>query len=316
MRMAGLAIAVAWCVACTGTAAPPPATASAPATGRASPTSSSAAVASPRPIGKGRLETRSFVSAALHRTMQYYAYLPGGYDDSAAVRYPVAYLLHGGGGSNREWIENGVTDTADRLMASGAIPQFIIVLPQGDQEYWVDHVVDRATGANGEKWGTYAAREVVPEIDKTFHTVARPQGRAIGGLSMGGHGAMQLSINFPGIWSAVGAHSPALRPLGDAPTYMGTTVLQFAERDPLQLIHSHPDIARTLKYWIDTAQLDPWVLETTALHEQLVADGIAHQWSSDPGGHDTPYWSSHMEAYLRFYADSLCRDRSSCPVGP
>jgi len=313
MRSAALALAVVWGVACTGTGAPPTTT-EAVASARPSPIAGPST--SSRPVGKGHLETRSFVSAVLRRTMQYYIYLPGGYDDGAPVRYPVAYLLHGGGGSNREWIENGALDTADRLMGSGAIPPFIIVLPQGDQEYWVDHVVDRTTGANGEKWGTYTAREVVPEIDKSFRTVAKLQGRAIGGLSMGGHGAMQLSINFPGTWSAVGAHSPSLRPLGDAPTYLGTTALQFAERDPLQLIRTHPDVARTLRYWIDSAQLDPWIVQATALHEQLLADGIVHEWSSDPGGHDTPYWSSHMDAYLRFYAGALCRDRASCPANP
>jgi len=310
MRAAGLALTVAWSVACTGTP-PPPAP---PATGSASPIAGPST--SPRPIGKGRLEMRSVTSAVLRRTLPYFVYLPGGYDDSAAARYPVTYLLHGGGGSNREWIDSGVIDTADRLMGSGTIPPFIIVLPQGDQEYWVDHVVDRATGANGEKWGTYTAREVVPEIDRRFRTVAKPQGRAIGGLSMGGHGAMQLSINFPGTWSAVGAHGPALRPLGDAPTYLGTTALSFAERDPLQLIRTHPDVARTLTYWIDSPQLDPWIVEATALHEQLLADGIAHEWTSDPGGHDAQYWGAHMEAYLRFYAGALCRDRASCPTAP
>ncbi len=316
MRTAGLTLAVACGVACAGTGVAPAMTAPTPATARASPVSSAGAAASPRPIGKGRVEMRSVASAVLRRTLPYFVYLPGGYDDGAGARYPVAYLLHGGSGSNREWIDYGVIDTADRLMGSGAIPPFVIVLPQGDQEYWVDHVVDRATGANGEKWGTYTAREVVPEIDKRFRTVAKPQGRAIGGLSLGGHAAMQLSINFPGTWSAVGAHSPALRPLGDAPTYLGTSALQFAERDPLQLIRTHPDIARTLTYWIDSAQLDPWIVEATALHEQLVADGVAHEWSSDPGGHDAQYWSAHMEAYLRFYAGALCRDRASCPSGP
>src|SRR5207249_1888463 len=140
----------------------------------------------------------------------------------------------------------------------GAIAPFIIVLPQGDQEYWVDHVIDARTGANGEKWGTYTAKEVVPLIDARFRTLARADARAVGGLSMGGHGAMQLALNFPGIWGAIGAHSPSLRPEGDAPTYLGHGA-EFAARDPLSLTKARPELARDYAWWVDSGDVDPWV---------------------------------------------------------
>src|SRR4029077_16819667 len=112
--------------------------------------SSPAASATARGSGKGRVEKSTFRSSALNRTMQYWIYLPGGYDANSSVRYPTAYLLHGGGGDIGEWASYGVFDTADRLMGNGSIPPFIIVLPEGDQEYWVDHVIDKRTVANGE----------------------------------------------------------------------------------------------------------------------------------------------------------------------
>ncbi len=247
--------------------------------------------------------------------MPFTVYLPPGYDSERSRNFPAAYLLHGGGGTNSEWVDYGLLEAADRLMGDGSIPPFIIVLPQGDQEYWVDHVVDRAIGANGEKWGTYTAREVVPEIDKRFRTIAKAESRAIGGLSMGGHGAMQLSLNFPGIWSVIGAHSPALRPFGDAPTYLGAGA-EFAARDPLALIKARPDLARTYTWWIDLGDADPWRVPATAIHDQLTALGITHEWRVFPGGHDLAYWSSHVEDYLRYYAGALCRERATCPPSP
>lgn len=325
MRALGLALALVLGSACVVSANPAP-TAPAPAAPSASASVAPSPTAPPSPSGarpapKGRLESHTFVSTVLStvpgrgRTMPYLAYLPPGYDRNPNARYPVVFLLHGGGGTNTEWADYGLVDAADRLMGSGAIAPLIVVLPQGDQEYWVDHVVDRAVGANGEPWGTYTAREVVAEIDRRFRTIARPAGRAIGGLSMGAHGALQLSLNFPGVWSVVGAHSPALRPFGDAPTFLGAGA-EFAARDPFALMQSKVGVARTLEYWIDNAESDPWFTRSAALHAELLALGIAHEWHASPGGHDAAYWGGHLEEYLRYYAGALCRERAACPSGP
>ncbi len=297
---------------------PPPVTTAPAVTVTPSATATAATLApntaspSPRAVGKGRLEKSTFRSTALGRTMEYWIYLPGGYDANPSVRYATAYLLHGSGGFISEWADYGVFETADRLMGSGTIPPFIIVLPEGDQEYWVDHVIDKRTGANGEKWGTYTAKEVVPTIDAKYRTIPRASARAIGGLSMGGHGAMQLSLNFPGIWSAIGVHSPALRPEGDAPTYLGFGA-DFAARDPLALIKAKPDLARQYAWWIDTGDLDIWRVQTGVLHDTLTQLGIAHNWNPFSGGHELAYWAAHMEEYVRYYARSLCPTTASCP---
>ncbi|TMC69794.1 MAG: hypothetical protein E6J13_10525 [Chloroflexi bacterium] len=239
----------------------------------------------------------SFPSAVLGRTMPYSIYLPADYDADPTVRFPTLYLLHGAGGSNQEWIAYGVVTAADRLIAAGTIAPLLIVFPQGDQEYWVDQV-------GGQRWGTYVAREVVPEIDARYRTRASPSGRAIGGLSMGAHGAMQLALNFPGIWTVVGAHSPSLRPEGDAPSFLGRGA-DFAARDPLALITAKPELARTYSWWIDSGDADPWVREAAAIHTELSSLGIANEWHSYPGDHSASYWSAHIPDYLAYYARAL-----------
>ena len=268
--------------------------------------------ATPRPPGPlpvGRVEKGTFRSSVLNRTMPFTVYLPPGYDTHPAARYPTLYLLHGGGGTNTEWADYGALDVADRLMGSGEIPPFIIVLPQGDQEYWVDHITSRID--NGEKWGTYTAREVVPEIDRRYRTMGRQDERAIGGLSMGAHAAIQLPMNFPGIWSVIGSHSPSIRPEGDAPSYLGRGA-EYAARDPLSLIRAKPELARTYTWWIDSGEVDPWVVQATAIHTELERQGIAHEWHPFPGDHALDYWSAHMVEYLRYYAGALCRTKTTC----
>ena len=258
--------------------------------------------ASPSPLGVGRVVTGSFHSSALNRTMPYAVYLPPGYDADPSARFPTLYMLHGGGGSNQEWVDYGLLKAADQLMGDRTIPQFIIALPQGDQEYWVDHITSQID--NGEKWGTYLAKEVVPQIDGHFRTYGAADERAIGGLSMGGHGAMQLPMNFPGIWSVIGAHSPSLRPEGDAPTYLGRGA-EFAARDPLLLITAKPDLARTYTWWIDAGDVDPWRAESEAIHNKLDSLGIANEWHPYVGDHSGVYWGAHVADYLAYYGRTL-----------
>ena len=305
-RLLIVALLLAACGGNTGAASPVPTPAPTATVVTASPTA--AASVSLAPLGKGRVEKGTFHSNALNRTMQYVVYLPPGYDANTSARYPVAYLLHGGGGDIMEWPSYGLFDVADRLMGDRAVPPFIVVLPEGDQEYWVDHVIDKRTGANGEKWGTYTAKEVVPTIDSRFRTLARQDARAIGGLSMGGHGAMQLSLNFPGIWSAIGAHSPALRPEGDAPTYLGFGA-DFAARDPLALIMAKPDLAKTYTWYVDSGEVDPWRAQAGTIADELAQLGIPREWHPNPGDHSAQYWSAHMEEYVRYYARVLCGTR-------
>jgi len=113
-----------------------------------------AAVVTATDPGPGQVVQSTFYSAALNRTMTYVAYLPPGYDANSSTRYPTLYMLHGGSGYVTEWVDYGLLKSADTLMRDGTIAPMIVVLPEGDQEYWVDHVVSAKTGANGEKWGT------------------------------------------------------------------------------------------------------------------------------------------------------------------
>src|SRR5207248_8112965 len=147
--------------------ATPAATTATPAATTATPAAPAApgATATPAPT-PSRVESDTFFSPALGQTMPYFIYLPSGYDSSSTTRYPVLYMLHGAGGSNTEWEGYGLFGTADQLIGSGAIAPLIIVLPQGDQAFWMDH----ANG--GPKWGTYTAHDVVGEIDGHFRTLA------------------------------------------------------------------------------------------------------------------------------------------------
>lgn len=252
------------------------------------------------------VERHTFASAALGRAMPYYVYLPPGYEE-AALRYPVLYMLHGMGGSYEEWRSFGIFDIADRMIRSGEIEPVVIVLPQGDRAYWVDH----ANG--GQAWGRYTATDVVAEIDGRYRTLTDASSRAIGGLSMGAHGALQLALNYPGTFGVVGAHSLVLRRPDTAPAYFGGPA-DYAKRDPMTLVKAKADVARSVSLWIDIGEQDPW--SPLARQFNAVLDGlqIRHEWRIGPGDHSAAYWSGNLPRYLRYYDSAIARGRTWLPA--
>lgn len=256
----------------------------------------------PAPPSASRVEAGTVDSLILDRTMPYTVYVPPGYDTDPKRRYPTLYLLHGMDGSHRQWLDLGAAATADQLLATHEIPGFIIVMPEGERGYWMD----QASG--GPRWGSYVADEVVGTIDARYRTIARREGRAIGGISMGGHGALQLAMNHPDQFAAVGAHSPALRHEGDAMPYFGRG-RDFASRDPISLVTSRPEVARRFAIWIDIGDRNRWAPGAEALHRDLERLGVPHRWSEPAGDHASAYWTANLPDYLRFYGGAFAPTR-------
>ncbi len=239
----------------------------------------------------------TFASTTLGWEEPYLIFLPPDYDAEPERRYPVLYMLHGMGGTYAEWHDYGLFAWAERLMENDALPPFLIVLPQGDYSYWVDH-------QDGPAWGTYVVRDLLAEIDGHYRTIPDAAHRAIGGLSMGGHGALQLALTHPGLFGIVGAHSPTLRRHDDAPAYFGDDAW-FTAHDPVSLTRDYPEAARALTVFLDVGAGDVWLEAVTAYHDLLTKTGFAHVWRAFPGGHESGYWAANVVEYLRFYGAAL-----------
>jgi enterochelin esterase-like enzyme len=249
----------------------------------------------------GTWADRSFYSQALGRAMPYRVYLPPGYESPirASQRYPVIYLLHGMGGRYDEWSGYGVEEVANQLLAGGRFAHVILVMPQGGLGYWMNQ-------DGGTPWADYVAHDLVGHVDATYRTLAEREARAIGGLSMGAHGAVQLALNYPALFGVVGAHSPSIRSRETAPAYFGNES-GFARRDPVTLVHD-AQLADPPAIWIDAGETDFWKAGAEALHQALAARGWAHEWHVYPGEHDGWYWGDHLWEYLPYYSTAFARN--------
>lgn len=223
--------------------------------------------------------------------------LPPDYDASSR-RYPTLYLLHGVAGDSSEWQSIGILEAADRMIRAGEIDPFIIVLPNGGANYWVNHY-------SGARWADYVVNDVVAQVDRDYRTVNAPLGRAIGGLSMGGEGALRLALTNPQMFGTAAAHSPSLR----------TAFSQFApELQPIfgdeeywrtvtplwQVVDT--DAAYRLNIALDVGEDDPWRQNVELLHERMVARAIPHRFDVLPGEHAAEYWIENVDRYLAFYS--------------
>ena len=138
-----------------------------------------------------------------------FVYLPPGYDDSDA-RYPVLYLLHGVLDSPDIWVEPvyaGMTiqATMDSLIAAGEIGPSIVVMPNGRNAYGGSYYANSpVTGG----WGDFITRDLVAHVDGTYRTLPARESRAILGHSMGGFGAIRLSMLHPEVFSVAYGINP------------------------------------------------------------------------------------------------------------
>lgn len=149
----------------------------------------------------GTIVEREFRSAALSRNWSYTVYLPTGYE-SSNLRYPVLYLLHGNGGNRYSWINDGhIQQTADVLIARGDIPPCLIVMPDAGTSWYVDRK---------ENMETAVTKDLIADVEQNWRALSTRTGRLVGGLSMGGYGAMRLSLKYPEMFAAAALLSPAI----------------------------------------------------------------------------------------------------------
>ena len=230
-------------------------------------------------------------STLLHKTMPVVAVIPPGVTHRPR---PLLVFLHGRGEDQNSNLDGAMFAALASLKSRA--PD--IVFPYGGSDsYWHD----RADG----RWGSYVMREVIPRAVALLH--GDPDRVAIGGISMGGFGALNLARLHPRRFCAVGAHSAALWPSGgDSAAGAFDDAQDFARNDVIAAARAR-DPYPAVAVWIDVGTQDPFRATDTMLARLLRRDGQSvgfHVW---PGSHDQDYWQSHWSSYLRFYAKALAR---------
>ena len=149
-------------------------------------------------LPQSQLLTTELPSPILKRSIRASVYLPAAYKQSANAsrRFPVVYLLHGHGDDHTAWPRHGrIKPTLDRMILTGTLQPVVVVMPDARKSWYVN---DARTGAasNGAVFDAFRT-DLIDAVDARYRTVNCPTGRAIGGLSMGGYGALLLGTAHP-----------------------------------------------------------------------------------------------------------------------
>jgi S-formylglutathione hydrolase FrmB len=247
-------------------------------------------------VKAAKVDTVLTYSDAMHKSLKAVVYTPDGYEQGKA--YPVVYLLHGAGGKYSDWPKS-----AAKLAENSDLYHVIIVCADGNTGSWYfDSPVDPTY-----RYETYVVKELVAYIDKNFKTIKSRTGRAITGLSMGGHGAMYLAFKHQDVFGAVGSMSGGvdIRPFPknwDLPKRLGT----YAENpenwekntvtNMLYLLTPN-SLAITFDCGVD----DFFFKVNTELHEKLMERNIPHDFTARPGAHTWQYWTNSVNYHLMFF---------------
>ena len=159
--------------------------------------------------------------------------------------------------------------------------------------------------------------ECVRFIDDTFATIDSPSGRAIGGLSMGGYGAMKLGLKYPDIFGSIASHSGVL---DIAASYREAADLHLtdifgaelpAEEDCFQLA-AKPGAKPAI--YFDCGDEDFLLEQNRRFSAHLQQLGLAHEYHEHPGGHTWRYWDQHVVEALDFHGRHLAQRDEAATV--
>lgn len=269
----------------------------------------------------GRIECRAAPSKILRREVRYCAILPPSYDTAKTRRFPVLYFLHGLGGNEQWLVSSGGWNLIEDLWQQDRIREFLIVTPDGDTSFYIN------SRDGHERYEDFLVREFIPFIERNYRIKSERKDRGIGGVSMGGYGALHLAFRYPQLFTSVSAnsaalmeklpdvrfadprHSPLLRVLG---AFGSPPDAAYWERNnPFTLVRT----ARLagLKIYFDCGTEDDYGFEDGAqkLDELLNSLHIPHEFHLYPGGHNAIYFAQHMPAALEFHSRAFGKSENA-----
>ncbi|MGB0034480.1 MAG: alpha/beta hydrolase family protein [Candidatus Acidiferrales bacterium] len=264
----------------------------------------------------GRAECQSMPSKILAHSVAYCILLPPTYDAEKTRRYPVLYFLHGLGDNEQMFLHSGGWNMAEDLWEQHQLGEFLIVTPAAGVSFYIN------SHDGSVRYEDFMLQEFLPFIEGHYRIRAGRAFRGVGGISMGGYGALRLAFRHPELFVSVTAQSAALIDklpdiaLGQSQKSARMQILGdvfgspperafWEANNPLRLARS-AKLAR-LKIYFDCGSEDNYGFDAGAesLHRVLASRLIPHEFHIYPGSHNWVYFAEHLPASLEFHAHAF-----------
>ncbi|MGD0892729.1 MAG: alpha/beta hydrolase-fold protein [Terracidiphilus sp.] len=258
----------------------------------------SALLDSPRQAPGVRMQDVIFHSVALNRDMPYRVYLPSHL--APGQKFPVVYLLHGNGGSFREFSND--SDVA-HYAAPGHSAELILVMPEGGSSYYLNAALKPE-----DRFKDYLVNDLIADVESRFPAATGRKNRAVIGISMGGYGAINLALTRPDLFAFAGAISPAVdtpsrrfswRRWGQSMRFRtifgpaGSATRQAS--DPFHVVqYANPTV--TPYIYMTAGEQEPLLEPIRRFASVLHNRHFAYEFHTTPGGHDWNEWNGQIPA--------------------
>jgi enterochelin esterase-like enzyme len=246
------------------------------------------------PVSHGQIRQVWYVSNTLDAQRRMHIYTPPGYDASGD-KYPVLYLLHGGGDEDSGWSTIGRAGfILDNLLAAGKAKPMIVVMPNGSLPRPANlpavapgeqpsPEVAAALAAARNRFTSELMKEIIPFVEKNFRALADREHRAIAGLSMGGGQTLQVIVDNPNQFAYVNVWSAGI----------GQNAAEWESRNVAFL--DNPKINDWVRrFSICVGDKDFTYNGSKALSEVLTKHGIKNELTVSGGGHTWINWRRYL----------------------
>jgi enterochelin esterase-like enzyme len=248
-----------------------------------------------RNVPHGTLSKVWYESPTLKLNRRMYVYTPAGYEDSQS-KYPVFYLLHGGGGDEDAWTTLGrACQILDNLISQGKAKPMIVVMPNGNPGQvaaFTDAPVSPAVSAPYDMgMGLFEesmVKDIIPFVESHYRVIADRDNRALAGLSMGGMQTLTLTGNYPYMFGYIGVMSMGLvdvSTMGLKPDPDQDTKFETLKNSGYKL------------YWVGVGKEDFLYKSVQTLRTSLDKHGLKYTYRESTGGHSWANWRIYLSEF-------------------
>jgi S-formylglutathione hydrolase FrmB len=213
--------------------------------------------------------------------------------------FAVFYLLHGLSDDHTIWSRR------TRIEEYVANLPLIVVMPDGDRGFYTDH-------EQGPAYAKHFGEELPTVIERMFPARGARSARCIGGLSMGGYGALRVGLGYPDRFCSANSHSGAMlagsKPPGKDGLHPSERRLIFGPRpagsahDLIALAQKAKAAGNLPRLRIDCGSEDFLIEQNREYHDRLTEMKIPHEYEEFPGVHCWEYWDLHVREAIAFHA--------------
>ncbi|MFC0772018.1 alpha/beta hydrolase-fold protein [Terrimonas alba] len=235
-------------------------------------------------IPHGEIRIKRYYSSVTNSWRRFYIYTPPGYDINTNEKYPVLYILHGGGEDERGWATQGKTDLIlDNLIAEKKAKPMLVVMPDGNMG------TGGLAGFNENVLRSFEnelKQAVIPFVENNYRVETDAKHRALAGLSMGGLQTLYAGIKNTNMFSYLGVFSSGW----------------FANR--VELSNPQYEFMKVNAAMINSNLKSLWIAmggkediaypNCKAMLAKFDEMGIKYTYSEYPGGHTWPVWRNNL----------------------